>query len=257
MPINVYAWPPVGALSSEWTRVQPKAVTRSMLTGRQQMQASQRERRMATVEISALSAGRSGAGYCEMLKRYLAGGVHAVRLRSPSINWHLDQIQRAALLNSTPLRWTMPPESIGWISGNADLHWFDGVVVRGGPSAPDPGGAWHILSLTGLPPNRLIVRAGDYLRAYVVDNEAVSQVAQVVTDARSREDGTASVRIFSAITLPDARINLAGQDEAVFQVEGDLPRSVQPLGSNWSYTWNLREVFADEVGGFVEINPWT
>jgi len=257
MAINVYPWPPVGAIGSEWTHVQPKAVTRSMLTGREQMQASQRPRRLATVEVSALSAGRSGAGYCEMLKRYLQGGIHAIRMRSPSVNWHLDQIQRAALLNSTPMRWTTPPEGIGWISGNADLLWFDGLVVRGGPSLLDAGGAWHHLPLTGLPPNRLVARAGDYLRAHVIDNEGLSQVAQVVTNCRSNADGEAVARIYSAITLADARVNLAGQDEAVFKVEGELPRAVQPVGSNWSYTWQLREVFADEVGGFLEINPWT
>ncbi len=59
-------------------------------------------------------------------------------------------------------------------------------------------------------------------------------------------------------TISGGRINLAGQDEAVFRVDGALPRTMQTISGDWSYSWSFRDVFADEVGGFVERpNTWT
>ena len=59
-------------------------------------------------------------------------------------------------------------------------------------------------------------------------------------------------------TISGGRINLAGQDEAVFRVDGALPRTMQTISGDWCYSWSFREVFADEVGGFVERpNTWT
>ena len=59
-------------------------------------------------------------------------------------------------------------------------------------------------------------------------------------------------------TISGGRINLAGQDEAVFRVDGALPRTMQTISGDWCYSWSFRDVFADEVGGFVERpNTWT
>lgn len=256
MPIDVIAWPPVGAVGSEWTPSQPVARLRSALTGRDQMQASQRKRRLASLEVSALSAGRMGAGYCEVLKDLLAGGINAVRLRSSPINWHLDERQREAVLNSHPLGWRTGSNPLGWrTTGGQPLIWFDGRVVIA-TSASAPSGRWHNLALTGLPANTLVARPGDFIRAYPVGDPATFQVARVVKPAIADGAGAVTLRLDRAITLAGARVNLAGQDEAVFRVEGALPRAVQPLGQNWTYSWSFREVFADEVGGFTEINPW-
>jgi len=52
-----------------------------------------------------------------------------------------------------------------------------------------------------------------------------------------------------------ARISIGAAENAVFRAD-EMPRAVQPLGQNWTYQWRFREIFSDEVGGFVEVNPW-
>ena len=48
----------------------------------------------------------------------------------------------------------------------------------------------------------------------------------------------------------------AGSKVGVFEAD-DMPRAVQPLGQNWTYSWSFTEVFEDEGRGpWVEVNPW-
>lgn len=258
MPINVFPWPPVGAIGSEWTESFPVARLRSGLTGRDQMQASQRRRRIATVQVSALAAGRMGAGYCEMLKQLLEGGIHAVRLQSSPINWWLDELRRGgSSFGSEPLRWQTAASPLAWRAGPGPnpLLWFSGVVVRGG--VPSASGIWGLLPVTGLPPLTMVARPGDFIRIYTVGDASVSETARVLKPATTDSAGAVTLKLDRVPTISGGRVNVAGQDEAVFRVDGPLPRVVQPVSGDWSYTWNFREVFADEVGGFVERTPWT
>lgn len=230
---------------------------RSMLTGFDQMQASQRKRRIATLEVSSLANGRMGAGYCEALKALLEGGIHAVRLRSTPINWWQDDCRRRGSLNSQPLAWRTGANPLAWRAGSTanPLLWFSGRVVIGG--APATSGGWDVLPLSGLPPSTLVARPGDFIRVYELDDASTFEIARVLAPCTSAADGTATLRLDRAVTISGGRVNLAGQDEGVFRVEGGLPRAVQPVSGDWSYTWSFREVFADEVGGFVERDPWT
>lgn len=253
MPINVYPWPPVGAIGAEWTESYPVARLRSALTGRDQMQASQRRRRIATVTVSALAAGRMGAGYSEMLKQLLEGGIHAVRLQSSPINWWLDELERrGGAYGSNPLVWRTGSDPLSWRAGagpNA-LTWYSGVVVTGG--VPTAAGAWGMLPVTGLPPSTLVARPGDFIRIYSMADPSVFEVARVLRVATTNMAGDVILKLDRLPTISGGRVNMAGQDEAVFRVDGGLPRAVQPVNGDWSYTWNFREVFADEVGGFAE-----
>lgn len=258
MPINVFPWPPVGAIGSEWTESFPVARLRSALTGRDQMQASQRRRRLATVQVSALAAGRMGAGYSEMLKQLLEGGIHAVRLQSSPINWWLDELQRrGGEFGSHPLAWRTAGDPLAWQvgSGPNPLLWFTGAVVRGG--APSLSGIWGMLPVTGLPPLTLVARPGDFIRIYDLADAAVSEVARVMRPATTDVDGAVTLKLDRLPTISGGRVNVAGQDEGVFRVDGPLPRAAQTVEGDWSYTWSFREVFADEVGGFTERYPWT
>lgn len=257
MTIFVYPWPPVGALGFEWTHERPVARMRSMLTGRDQLQASQRKRRIATLQVSALGRGSNGAGYCEMLKDLLDGGVHAVRLQSCPINWHRHFAQGLGTLNSQPLAWRTGASPLAWRAGSTanPLLWFSGRVVIGG--APATSGGWNVLPLSGLPASTLVARPGDFIRVYEIGDASTYEIARVLAPCTSAADGTATLRLDRAITITGGRVNLAGQDEGVFRVEGALPRAVQPVSGDWSYTWSFREIFADEVGGFVERDPWT
>lgn len=260
MPINVYPWPPVGALGAEWTLDMPTARLRSLITGRDQMQASQRRRRIAVVQVSALAAGRMGAGYCEMLKQLLDGGIHAVRLQSSPINWWIDELaRRGEAFSSAPLAWRTGSDPLAWRRGGAGggnpVRWFTGRVVSGG--APSVSGMWGMLPVSGLPAWTLVARPGDFIRIHEMSDAAVFEVARVVRPATTNGAGEVTLKLDRVPTISGGRVNVAGQDEAVFRIDGALPRAVQPVGGDWSYTWNFREVFADEVGGFTERYPWT
>lgn len=257
MPINVYPWPPVGAVGAEWTLDTPTARLRSLLTGRDQMQASQRRRRVATVHVSALARDRMGAGYCEMLKQLLDGGIHAVRLQSSPVNWWMDELERrSAAHNSSPLTWRTSGNPLAWRTGGQPLVWFTGSVAVAG--TPTSSGPWTLLPVSGLPANVLVARPGDFIRIYDMADASVWEVARIMRPATTSAAGSVTLKLDRMPTISGGRVNLAGQDEAVFRVVGGLPRAVQPVRGDWSYTWNFREVFADEVGGFTERpGTWT
>ena len=260
MAINVFPWPPVGVIGSEWTEVAPVARLRSLMTGREQMQASQRKRKVVTLQVSALAAGGMGAGYCEMLKQLLEGGIHAVRIKSSPINWHLDELRRQGLdRNGGLLAWRAGsgPDPLVWRAGSGPnpLRIFSGTVIEAGTATAS--GMWWHLPVSGLPPRTQVAAPGEYIRIHSMVDDALSEVARVVRVAVSNASGAVTLRLDRQPSIANGRVNMAGQDEAVFRVDGAMPRSVQPVGADWSYTWNFREVFADEVGGFTERNPWT
>lgn len=255
MPIDVFPWPPVGVVGSEWTEDAPVARLRSAMTGRDQRQSSRPVRRLATLTVSALAHGRMGAGYCEMLKTLLRGGIHAVRLQSSPINWWIDEQRRAAGdLNGAPFAFQAGggPDHLAWqaVSGPSPLRLFTGAAVVAGTATAHAFGAY--LPVSGLPARTTVGRPGDFIRIVDLDDVSISEPARLLRPAVTNGAGEVTLKLDRLPTIARGRINMAGQDEAVFQVDGPLPRAVQPVSGDWQYTWNFREVFAEEVGGFTE-----
>jgi len=253
---NVYAWPPVGAVGTEWTTVQPISVSRSMITGARYVSQFQRERRMARIDVSSLGKGptgigRMGAGYMEVLKRLLAGGVHLVRLYSYPINWYLDAAAERATRQGYPVDWdTGTDPALLW---GGPLYWFNGSILNGMAATVD---GWNIVSVTGLPASTLVARPGEFLTVFESLSDEVGTTVQIVAPAYSNASGMADIRVMSAIPY-NGRVNIGGSDTAVFEAI-TMPRAVQGIASDWTYSWEFKEVFSDEVpGGFTEINPWS
>lgn len=250
MSINVIAWPPVGVVGTEWTEEAPVERSRSLLTGADYVSTRGRIRRLAALDVSALSRGRSGAGYMEMLKRHLAGGIHAVRLYSYPVNWHLDALDDT-WRQSEPIDWTSGGAALSWTSGGSALSWYSGTVLTG--TTGTDGDGWPIVTVSGLPVNKLVARPGEFVTAF---DDRTEHRAQVTAEARSDGSGQAVIRLFDALpALTDARVNIGTSDTGVFRAV-QLPRAAQPLAANWTYSWQFREIFADEVGGFEEVDPW-
>lgn len=254
--INVYAWPPVGVVGSEWTEEAPVQRSRSIITGKDYISAYARKRRVVTLEVSSLSLNRSGAGYCEMLKRLLQGGVHAVRLNSAPVNWHLDAQKLDPIRRSERVLWQAEDAPLHW-TGQAPpapqtpLFWYTGTFITGAISVD---GDFYRVTCDGLPPNMLIARPGDFITVY---NGAEEVTAQLLQEATTNADGVVSLRTLDPLPLlPAAQVSIGASDTGVFRPV-ELPRAVQPLGQNWTYTWRFREIFADEVDGFKEVNPWS
>lgn len=262
MAIDVFPWPPVFSIANEWTVDQPIFRTRSLMTGRDVTQASQRERIVATITVSSLGGvNRSGAGHCEMLKRALRGGINAVRVRSFPINWWMDTYcreQDPGMSETDLMEWRTPGDN------GDDLLWRtpgdegDDLLWLAGSSefiADPPVNFWQNSQFRteGLPPNVLVARAGDYVTFAPISGEP-EQSGRLTRDVVTTGAGVGWLRVFPELTITgNSRVLFSDQEEAVFKVDGALPRAIQPVRGDWSYTWNLRQVFAEEVGGFNEI----
>lgn len=246
---NVYAWPPVGALGHEWTRHDPVQRSRSMITGADFRSAAQRSRRMATVTVSGIDNSEAGAGYMESLKRLLAGR-HAVRLYSKPINHGGRGTE--SLRQSSIITWEDEGGDVEWMDEAETLTWISGQVITG-TTGTDAGG-FTTVTISGAPANMIIARPGEFITLHG-DPE---QTAQIITMATTDETGAATIRVFGTLTSEtDVRVSIGTSDNAVFLPVGAYPRAVRPAVGDWSYTWEFREVFQDEVdGSFVEVDPW-
>jgi len=198
--------------------------------------------------VSALSGDRDGAGYSESLKRLLDGGVNLVRLNSPAVNWHLDALSAGGLVTA-PVRWEDSEGVMEWTHGGDPLLWFTGPVLVATVTMLD---GFAALSVSGLTPGRLVCRAFDVVRVYAAGVSAGT--ARVVRTVHADNSGVAVIPLHSA--LPAGIVSIGDQESAVFEAM-DMPRSPQPMGQNWFYQWNFREVLADEIPGDTsELDPW-
>lgn len=255
MSVNVYAWPPVAAVGSEWTEDSPVQMSRSMTTGAERTSIIQRKRRLVRLSIPGIGYNTYAAGYMEVLKRYLEG-VHMVRLYSFPINWHFDTIGDQATRQSAPVLWTTGGVDLEWeIGSGTELLWYSGTILSG---TTGTSGAFPIITVSGLPPNTLVARPGEFITAFEDGDDTTGTTVMISRPATSDGSGVAVIYLFEALPAGTAvRVNLGVQDTGVFNPY-PYPRAVQPQSGNWTYEWSFREVFADEYdGGFVEINPWS
>lgn len=249
MSLTVYAWPPVAPVSWEWTLVEPMEVSRSLLTGRRYAAAGQRARRAARLAVGG-AKGNFG-GYMEALKRLLRGGANLVRLRNYPMVWQRIPLD---IRGAEPMVWATAAEALAWQTGSAEaLAWFSGTVATGAITTVD---GLPALTISGLPPNTLVGLPGEPVTVWAsmvsldyTTAQARTLLRRVTTDG----NGVATAVIDSAVTNT-GRVDL-GFETAAFEAVG-LPRTQRTVGQQWAYDWDFVEVFADEAGGFTEVNPW-
>jgi hypothetical protein len=253
---KVIAWPPVGAVGVEWTEIAPVQISRSMVTGAERVSAFQRKRRAATLSVAAVGRTAYDAGYMEMLKRFLEG-VHLVRLNSYPVAWHLDRPERKFC--------------------RGDVYTDQGQTF---------------VRVYGLKPNTQVCRPADFLTLFLPNGETTDlnpfawqdgddpvewfvddttspdnlswfsgtpyggTVIQVTRPVISDSSGWADVPVFESVANQTQIYLVFGSCATGAFRPLEYPRAVQPQSGNWTYDWQFREVFADEVGGFTEVNPW-
>lgn len=236
---KVYEWPPVRALSREWTVHDPIAKSQSLITGAEFISAAQRRRRIAVIEASSMFAPNgAGAGYMEALKRLLQGGVNLVRIRHRPTTFYCS--------GQEAFGWVIPPEGFEWILPIDGISWTtDGADPLIGTLTSDDG--FPAVAVEGVPPNTLIATVGEYVS---VGGESHMVLAPAISD----DDGNVAIRL---VTQPssDGIVSLGTTDIGVFKAD-EMPRAVQPATGDWSYTWSFTEVFEDERGPFEDIDPW-
>jgi hypothetical protein len=254
MAVNVYAWPPVSVTGSEWTEDAPVNASVSAITGKRYVSAHARKRKLARAVVPARSAGGMGAGYCEVLKRLLAGGESLVRLYSWSVNPARDGRLEAGTRDAARIDWTESGIDLDWNDAGTSMIWYDGTILAGTRTTD---GGWQAVDVTGLPASTLVARPGEFLTVFADETDTTGQTVQVLTAATSDASGDATIRLVDQLPLASGRINIGTRDTAAFEVTR-MPRAVQTLGGDWVYEWSFREVFSDEVaGGFTELDPWT
>ncbi|WP_353475512.1 hypothetical protein PVT71_18270 [Salipiger sp. H15] len=254
MSVNVYAWPPVSLHGWMWTLLDPIEQSRSLITGADYLSAAQRRRRIAKLDVAALGKNRMGAGYVESLIELLKGGQHCVRLYSCRINPRGGLASN--LLQLTRLEWETEGAELDWAAGGAEMLWDTGTRLTC-TTGTDAAG-WPIITVTGVPANALVAKPSEFVTLFADDGDAVGMTYRVLAPAYSNAAGVAVVRLHDAPSpMTDVRVNLQSRDTGVFRPVS-IPQSMQPGIADWTYSWEFREVFEDEVGdgGFVEVNPW-
>jgi len=253
--MKIVAWPPVGIVSAAPWVERPVVRSEGLLSGARAVASAGPERRVAQLSVSSLALGRSGAGYMAQLWRELDGGLNLVRLGVVSANWFLDRQAGRSAFGTEPLGWTVDgSDPLEWtVDGSDPLAWFVGAVRLG--SAGTDADGYATITLTGLPPNTLIVRPDDVVRSYVVDAGEIeaTSAARAVTAAVS--DGAGSVTIRLDAALPAGVIALHDTESVVFDVTG-IQQAAQTVSGDWQTQVNLREVLAHERVGATEWNPW-
>jgi hypothetical protein len=258
MAVPVYAWPPVGATGREWDYSEPISESFSALTGKRYASATKPKRRVCTLTVSGMSNNTMGVGYCVMLKQLLQGGVNLVRLNSFPYDRYISNAERQATRQALPLDWETGGVTLDWEDAGTELLWYWGTLLSGTTTTSL---GFPAVTVTGLPPNTLVARPGDYVTAYEDELDATGSTAQALAPAYSNGSGSATIRLFEALAYngvasAGGRVNLGSVDTAVFRCIGELPRAVIPRSGDWSYGWTFEEVFSDEVGGFTENTTW-
>jgi hypothetical protein len=244
MVTKIYAWPPVGVASALWTIEDPVSRSISWPTGARRTSSALRRRRLASMQVAARSGNGAAAGMMEALKRYLRGGVHLVRLTSYPVNYGgapMDDPDRG----SVPLIWRADLVPLDWLAEGDELLWASGTLLSGVPGLVD-----HVptMTVTGLPPNRKVARAGEFARVGAA-------AAMIAIDAVSNGDGIAVLRLTDP--LPEGVVSIGESETAIFEAT-EMGSTARPARGDWFLGWRFREVFPDEVAGeMVEVDPWT
>ena len=244
--VNVYAWPPVGVIARNWTMELPTSRSKSIITGQEYVSASQRRRKLATLEVS----GRRhyGSGYMEALWRLMDGGVHLVRMSSCRIPWGGVDVSNRDRAGAVDIDWMMPPENLGWTVPTDDIIWVSGAAL---PSTYALVGGVPTLTVSGLPPRSLVALPGEFLTIIDGDEEETIMIANA---ARSNASGVAVIHLVKVPAI-DGSVSIGTREVGVFRLQTDWPR-VMRGATQGTYTLEFREVFEDETSGFVEVNPW-
>ncbi|MEP3778930.1 MAG: hypothetical protein ABJM82_18090 [Shimia thalassica] len=249
--VDVIAWPPVATKGRALpTKRRPISQSRSLLTGRRYASATQRARREATVVVGGIGADKASAGYVEMFKEFLDGGINYTRISMCSPLWYGVLRGLGGRRGSQALEWMSGYDALEMTESAVDVVWTVGQPVAGVAGTFD---GWPILTCTGLPASTVIAFPSETV--LVVDGGGVKHTARILRVAKA--DAAGEAVLFLDAGVPDGDVLIGYRESVVYEVQdvNDI-QAMQPVSGNFSYTINLREVFEDETDGFTEVNPW-
>lgn len=237
---DVYAWPPVAVQARYWTMEQPIGRSRSLITGGSYVSAAQRKRIVAGFDI--VGWPKYSAGYLEALWRYLDGGLHLVRLTSCRIPY--GRTNRGD--NRTGFDWQSGGSEFGWTVPPAEITWIHGTQWT---FTTQPR---NRIRVTGLPQNSVVAIPGEFVTVTV---DGVRDTIMVVAEAVSDETGAAIISLIRAASGAGT-VTIGTHETGVFELVSAWPRVMNRNRFPENYAIEFREVFSDERGPFLEIDPW-
>lgn len=248
--VDVIKWPPVGEVAFEISRLDPVSVSTSLIDKQPRFSRYGRSRRVARTSVSGIGPNAAGAGYMEMLKEYLEGGVNLTRVTTYSSIWHFVRAQNNPRIANYKIDWTSGGNELLWTDNSVDLHWWNNNIG----ATPTTDGAWPAISVTGLPPNTIVVRPHENITVSSADGTS-KQTTKALRVTMSDASGNAIIRVKDTLTQ-SGQVIIGAAEDIVFRPLS-LPRAVQPQLGNWQYDWDFVEAFEDEYSeGFTELNPW-
>jgi hypothetical protein len=213
---------------------------------------------MVSLDVSALSKSGAGAGYLEALARLIglapdgSAALHWVRLRAHRINRSLPVDD--PLRQSWPAAWAIGANPLGWTDEGASLAW----VTRNIQATSGTIGGWPVLTVNGLPSNRMVALPGEWVTVFSGLNDATGIQAMVCAPARSNGAGTAVLRLVTPINFTGSRrCSIGTLETGVFRVT-NAQFSPRPFNSDWSFQWGFEEVLPAEIPpNTQEVDPWS
>lgn len=248
--VDVIKWPKVGEVAFEISKIDPISVSTSLIDGQPRFSRYGRSRRVARTSVSGIGPDAAGAGYMEMLKEFLEGGVNLTRVTTYSSIWHFVRASNNDRIENYKLNWTDNSNPLLWTDNSVDLHWWNNDL----PVSPTTDNGWPALLVENLPPNIIVARPHENISISSVDGTQ-TQMTKVLRVTKSDAEGTALIRVRDSLTISGQAV-IGATEDIVFRPL-DLPRAVQPQLGNWKYDWSFVEAFEDEYPeGFLEVNPW-
>jgi len=249
--VYVYKFPPLAAVAKEWTVIDPVGKSVDMITGATKISGVQRRRRIMSLDVSSrFSQNSNGGGYVEALKRLLKGGINLVEIgysRRIYEDEVLSKFQRGRYL----INWSEPP-LVEW-SEPPTVLWYKGAALT--YTETTWGDGFPAIVVSGLPVHSLIALSGEFLTLVSPSDETITQTLMVINRVMSNASGQATVYLETAPTIGGARVQFGTEDVGVFALD-EMPRSKEPNGTDWFYSFNMTEVYEDERGEFEKVNPW-
>lgn len=244
MSRKIIAFPPIRYTAWELHPHYQISRSRSLLSGASMTSSYQPMRRLALATVHGIRA--DGAGYLDMLKDQIEGGVHYVRVACMPAIWFFGRYGKH--LAPDYVEWSSGDATLLWSSAGDSVAWADELLWQAEPAMD---GAWFAITATGLPPSTKIVGPGEFIE--VTDGIATAR-AKVMTVARSDSSGTAIIRIDRAIAVTGP-LRVGTPESIVFEVV-TIPRAVQGMSGQYNFDMAFREVLPAEYADLEEVDPW-
>jgi hypothetical protein len=208
------------------------------------MSQSEPTRRLVSADVAGIGKTKDGAAYVEALKILLDGKLPLVRMTLLPQFWLRALRGQGFRRGNVDTNFAAAGVDLNLTAGGVGLN----LIARSRIEGVAGNNGWPYLDCTGFAPNKVA--------AFPTERITVGGVTAIVLRT-AYADSSGNARVYLMTALADGEVQIGIEETVAFEVL-DFPRSKQPLSGNYSYGFELREVFVSEFAdGFTEVNPWS